>query len=167
MTPGATAGTVDGMSLEKIGALIDALRHERYRWTPVRCVYSEKKHSTKKRPLGIPTWSSKLVQEVIRLMLEAYYEPQFSDHSHGFRRGRGCHTALSEVHRTWNGTRWFIEGDPSQFFDSLEHEVLVGILAEKIHDAAFCGSSRNSLRRATWRIGSSTRRSAVFRRAAW
>ena len=118
-------------------------------------------------PVRYPAWSSKLVQEVIRLILEAYYEPQFSDHSHGFRRGRGCHTALSEVHRTWNGTRWFIEGDPSQFFDSLEHEVLVGILAEKIHDAAFCGSSRNSLRRATWRIGSSTRRSAVFRRAAW
>jgi len=103
----------------------------------VRRTYIEKKHPTKKRPLGIPTWSSKLVQEVIRLMPEAYYEPQFSDHSPGFRRGRGCHTALSEVHRTWTGTRWFSEGDLSQFVDSLEHEVLVGILAEKIHDGRF------------------------------
>src|SRR5205085_3266871 len=87
--------------------------------------------------VSIPTWSSKLVQEVIRLMLEAYYEPQFSDHSHGFRRGRGCHTALSEVHRTWNGTRWFIEGDLSQFFDSLDHDVLLKILAESFHDNRF------------------------------
>jgi retron-type reverse transcriptase len=103
----------------------------------VRRTYIEKKHSTNKRPVGIPTWSSKLVQEVIRLILEAYYEPQFSDHSHGFRRERGCHTALSEVHRTWNGTRWCIEGDLSHFFDSLDHEVLVGLLAEKIHDGRF------------------------------
>ena len=137
LTPGVTNETADGMTLAKMDAIIEALRSERYRWTPVRWTYIEKKHSTKKRPLGIPTWSSKLVQEVIRLTLEAYYEPQFSDHSHGFRRGRGCHTALSEVHRTWNGTRWFIEGDLSQFFDSLDHEVLVGMLAEKIHDGRF------------------------------
>jgi group II intron reverse transcriptase/maturase len=137
LTPGATNETADGMTLAKIDAIIEALRFERYRWTPVRRTYIEKKHSNKKRPLGIPTWSNKLVQEVMRVILEAYYEPQFSDRSHGFRRGRGCHTALSEVHRTWNGTRWFIEGDLSQFFDSLDHEVLVGILAEKIHDGRF------------------------------
>jgi retron-type reverse transcriptase len=78
MTPGATEETVDGMSLAKIETLIEALRHERYRWTPVRRVYIEKKNSTRKRPLGIPTWSDKLLQEVLRLILEAYYEPQFS-----------------------------------------------------------------------------------------
>ena len=136
MTPRATAGTVDGMSLEKIGALIDALRHERYRWTPVRRVYSEKKHSTKKRPPGVPSWSDKLLQEVLRLILEAYYEPQFSRLSHGFRPNRGCHTALAEVHR-WQGTVWFIEGDISQCFDRLDHAVLLSILREKIIDQRF------------------------------
>src|SRR5207248_1888532 len=84
--------------LAKIDAIIEAVRLERYRWTPARRVYIEKKHSTKKRPLGLPTWSDKLLQEVMRLILEAYFEPQFSDHSHGFRTGRGCHTALGRIY---------------------------------------------------------------------
>src|SRR5207244_12784818 len=99
LTPGVTRETADGMNLAKIDGRIEALRCERYRWLPVRRTYVPKKNGTL-RPLGLPTWSSKLVQEVIRLILEAYYEPQFSARSHGFRRGRGCHTALSEVHRT-------------------------------------------------------------------
>ena len=103
MTPGATPETVDGMSLAKIDTIIEVIRHERYRWTPVRRTYIEKKQSTRKRPLGLPTWSDKLVQEVMRLLLEAYYEPQFSSHSHGFRPGRGCHTALGEITRQWRG----------------------------------------------------------------
>lgn len=115
LTPGVTKETADGMSLAKIDTIIAALRHERYRWTPVRRTYIEKKHSKKKRPLGIPSWSDKLVQEVIRLILDAYYDSQFSAHSHGFRHVRGCHTALTEVHRTRNGTTWFIEGDISQY----------------------------------------------------
>jgi group II intron reverse transcriptase/maturase len=137
MTPGATAETVDAMSLAKIDAIIDALRHERYRWTPVRRVYIEKKHSTKKRPLGLPTWSDKVLQEVVRLLLEAYYEPQFSLHSHGFRPGRGCHTALGEITKHWKGVKWFIEGDISQCFDSLDHQVLLSILRESFHDQRF------------------------------
>ncbi|HZU12130.1 MAG TPA: reverse transcriptase domain-containing protein [Chloroflexota bacterium] len=137
LTPGATEETADGMSLAKIGTLIEQLRSERFRWTPVRRVYIEKKNSTKKRALGLPTWSDKLVQEVVRLILEAYFEPQFSARSHGFRPGRGCHTALKGIHRSWNGTTWFIEGDISQYFDKLDHQVLVGILAEQIHDGRF------------------------------
>lgn len=137
MTPGATAETVDGMSLEKIGAIIDAVRHERYRWTPVRRVYIEQKHAAKKRPLGVTSWSDKLLQAVMRLILEAYYEPQFSPLSHGFRPQRGCHTALQEIHHTWVGTKWFIEGDISQCFDRLDHSVLVSILQETIHDNRF------------------------------
>ena len=91
------------MSLAKIDRLIDDVRHERHRWTPVRRVNIPKPNG-KTRPLGIPTWPDKLLQEVIRMILEAYYEPQFSPRSHGFRPGRGCHTALREVYRTWNGT---------------------------------------------------------------
>ena len=116
LTRGATADTVDGMSLAKIDHLIDDVRHEQHRWTPVRRVHIPKSNG-KTRPLGIPTWTDKLLQEVIRIILEAYYEPQFSPRSHGFRPGRGCHTALREVYRTWNGTSWFIEGDISQCFD--------------------------------------------------
>jgi group II intron reverse transcriptase/maturase len=136
MTPGSTPETVDGMSLAKIDAIIARLREERYRWTPVRRTHLPKPNG-KTRPLGIPTWSDKLLQEVIRLLLEAYYEPRFSDHSHGFRPGRGCHTALSEVYRQWTGTAWFVEGDIAQCFDTLDHQVLLDILAERIHDGRF------------------------------
>jgi len=137
MTPGATAETVDGMSLVKINTIIEALRHERYRWTPVRRIYiPKKKGGNKLRPLGLPTWSDKLLQEVIRLILEAYYEPQFSSHSHGYRPGLGCHTALGEVTR-WKGVKWYIEGDISQCFDSFDHSVTLSILSEKLHDNRF------------------------------
>jgi hypothetical protein len=96
-----------------------------------------KKGSTRKRRLGVPSWSDKLVQEVIRLILDAYYDPQFSDHSHGFRPSRGCHSALQQIRHVWKGTVWFIEGDIAQCFDTLDHQVLLDILAEKIHDNRF------------------------------
>jgi len=108
MTPGVTRETVDGMSLAKIGAIIGRLRSESYRWSPARRVFIPKKNG-KFRPLGMPTWSDKLVAEVVRLLLEAYYDIGFSDRSHGFRPGRGCHTALREVATAWTGTHWFIE----------------------------------------------------------
>ena len=145
MTPGATGETADGMSIGKIGRITDAMRHERYRFSPVRRVHIPKKNG-KMLPLGLPTWSDKLVGEVIRLLLEAYYEPQFSDRSHGFRPGRGCHTALTEVANIWTGTTWFIEGDISDCFGSLDHDVMTGILAEKIHDNRFLRLLRNMLR---------------------
>jgi group II intron reverse transcriptase/maturase len=144
MTPGADGETVDDMSLGKIGRIIDALRHERYRFSPVRRVCIEKKNG-KLRPLGLPSWSDKLVGEVIRLLLEAYYEPQFSDRSHGFRPRRGCHTALTEVAVAWTGTTWFVEGDIARCFDELDHRVMLGILGEKIHDNRFLRLLRNML----------------------
>jgi group II intron reverse transcriptase/maturase len=137
LTPGVTAETADGMSLAKIDAIIEALRFERYRWTPARRIYIEKKHSTKLRPLGIPVFSDKLLQEVLRMILEAYFEPQFSPCSHGFRSGRGCHTALQEIKQTWTGTTWFVEGDIAACFDSLDHSVMLSILGDKIHDGRF------------------------------
>jgi group II intron reverse transcriptase/maturase len=136
MTPGVTGETVDGMSLDKIGRIIDALRYERYRWSPVKRIYIPKK-SGKPRPLGLPGWSDKLVGEVVRLLLDAYYEPTFSERSHGFRPGRGCHTALREVARTWTGTTWFIEGDVADCFGSFDHQIMLSSLADKIHDNRF------------------------------
>jgi group II intron reverse transcriptase/maturase len=137
MTAGSTPETADEMSLAKIDRIIEALRYERYRWTPTRRISIEKKHSTKKRPLSIATWSDKLLQEVMRLILGAYYEPQFSDGSHGFRPERGCHTALQEIDRNWLGTTWFIEGDSKACFDRLDHQILLSALAEHIHDGRF------------------------------
>ena len=146
LTPGTTAETVDGMSREKINEIIQALRFERYRWKPVRRVLIEKKNSKKKRPLGIPCWSDKLLQEVIRLILEAYYEPQFSPASHGFRPRRGCHTALQEIYHNWVATKWFVEGDIARCFDSLDHQVLLSTLREKIHDNRFLRLIENLLK---------------------
>jgi len=145
LTPGTTAETVDGMARAKIERIIDDLRHERYRWTPARRAYIPKK-SGKLRPLGIASWPDKLLQEVIRSILEAYYEPQFSARSHGFRPQRGCHTALSEVVTTWSGTRWFIEADISRCFEEIDRSVLVSILREKLHDNRFLRLIENLLR---------------------
>ena len=136
MTPGITEETVDSMSMEKIVKIIEAIRYERWQWTPVRRVEIPKSNG-KMRPLGMPTWSDKMVQEVIRSVLEAYYEPQFPDHSHGFRPRRGCHTALEEVHKYWPGTKWFIEGDIKGCFDNIDHTILTNILRENIRDNRF------------------------------
>jgi group II intron reverse transcriptase/maturase len=144
MTSGVDGETVDGMSLARIGRIIDALRHERYRFQPAKRVYIPKKNG-KKRPLGLPSWSDKLVGEVIRLLLEAYYEPRFSDRSHGFRPGRGCHTALSEVANHWTGTTWFIEADIADCFGSLDHQVMLSLLSDNIHDNRFLRLLRNML----------------------
>jgi len=145
MTPGASAETADGMSEAKIDQIIEAMRHERYRFAPARRLFIPKKNG-KMRPLGLPSWSDKLVGEVVRLLLEAYYEPQFSDRSHGFRKRRGCHTALREIQRTWTGTTWFIEADISDCFGSLDHSIMVRILAEKIQDNRFLRLIGNMLK---------------------
>jgi group II intron reverse transcriptase/maturase len=144
MTQGATSETVDAMSLAKIERLINDVRYERHRWTPVRRVHIPKKKGGQ-RPLGLPIWKDKLLQEVMRSILEAYYEPQMSQHSHGFRPGRGCHTALREIQITWTGSRWLVEGDIAKFFDTMDHEVLLAILSENIHDQRFLRLVRHLL----------------------
>jgi group II intron reverse transcriptase/maturase len=135
MTPGVTPETPDGMSMDKIHAIVAALRAERYAWKPARRTQIPKK-SGGTRPLGLPTWSDKLLQDVIRSLLEAYYEPQFRSSSHGFRPDHGCHTALMRV-RQWKAVTWFIEGDVSKCFDRIDHSVLLKILGENIHDNRF------------------------------
>ncbi len=145
MTPGPDDETADGMSEGKIEEIIAAMRGERYRFAPVRRVYIPKKNG-RLRPLGLPSWSDKLAGEVVRMLLEAYYEPQFSGRSHGFRRKKGCHTALREVQNTWTGTVWFVEGDIRDCFGQIDHEILLKIMAEKIHDNRFLRLIRNMLR---------------------
>ena len=137
MTPGPTPETVEAMSLANIATRIDDLRQERYRWTPVRRTDVPKTDGKKLRPLGLPSWSDQRLQEVIRSLLEAYDEPQFSDHSHGLRPGRGCHTALTTVKETWTGTTWDIEGDVAQGFERIDHQVLRSSLRAKILDTRF------------------------------
>lgn len=144
MTKGVTDETVDGMSIQKIDRMIELLRNEKYQWKPARREYIPKKNG-KMRPLGIPIWGDKLLQEVMREILEAYYEPQFSEHSHGFRPNRGCHTALQEI-QIWKGTRWFIEGDISKYFDTIDHSVLLVILEKNIHDGRFIRLISNMLK---------------------
>jgi len=131
-TPGVDGQTVDGMSLEKIRRVAQVLGNGESVWTPVRRVHIPKK-SGGSRPLGIPSWSDRLVQQAIKFILEPYFEPQFSKYSFGFRPGLGCHHALHEV-TTWKATKWFIEGDISKCFDTVDHAVLMQILGEKLHD---------------------------------
>src|SRR5262249_40668706 len=138
MTPGTTKETVDGMDLQRIHKIIDLLRWERYKWTPIRRTEIPKANG-KMRPLGIPTWSDKLIQEVLRMLLEPYYEQRFSSHSHGFRPDRGCHSALREIVKTWHGTVWFIEGDIRGCFDNIDHQILLEIIPRDIQDGRLAG----------------------------
>jgi group II intron reverse transcriptase/maturase len=133
LTQGTDEETADGMNLKRIEAIIEEMRYERFKWTPVRRIYIRKKNG-KKRPLGIPSFRDRLVQEVIRAILSAYYEPQFSKNSHGFRPKRGCHTALEQIYKTFRGAAWFIEGDIKGCFDNIDHDILMTILSKKIHD---------------------------------
>ncbi|SRR5579883_1146423 len=136
MTPGVTSETVDGMSVEKIKAIIQSLQDGSFSWKPAKRVYIPKKNG-KQRPLGLPTWTDKLVQEVIRSILEPYFEAKFRDSSHGFRPGRGCHTALADCKKKFKGANWFIEGDIKGCFDNIDHDVLIAILQESINDERF------------------------------
>lgn len=145
MTPGTDGRTVDQMSIQRIERLIDALRTEEYQPHPAKRVYIPKKNG-KKRPLGIPSFDDKLVQEVTRMILEAIYEGHFEYTSHGFRPHRSCHTALTHIQDKFTGAKWFIEGDIKGFFDNIKHEILVNILKERIADERFIRLIRKFLK---------------------
>ena len=136
MTPGTDGKTIDEMSLERIERLIVSLKDESYQPHPARRVYIPKKNG-KKRPLGIPSFEDKLVQEVVRLLLEAIYEGHFEGTSHGFRPHRSCHTALGMIQKSFAGAKWFIEGDIKGFFDNINHNTLIDILRKRIDDERF------------------------------
>lgn len=145
MTPGTDGRTVYQMSIQRIERLIDALRTEEYQPHPAKRVYIPKKNG-KKRPLGIPSFDDKLVQEVTRMILEAIYEGHFEYTSHGFRPHRSCHTALTHIQDKFTGAKWFIEGDIKGFFDNIKHEILVNILKERIADERFIRLIRKFLK---------------------
>ena len=146
MTPGTDGKTIDGFKMSKIDDLIERLKDEKYYPNPVRRSYITKKNSKKLRPLGIPSFEDKLLQEVIRRILEAIYEPIFLDTSHGFRPGRSCQTALHQVKSTCMATNWVLEGDITACFDSIDHEILLQILSRKINDGRFLELIRRFLK---------------------
>lgn len=137
MTKGVDGKTIDGMSLKRIDELINKLKDESYQPNPSRRTYIPKKNSNKQRPLGIPSFDDKLVQEVVRMILEAIYENSFERTSHGFRPDRSCHTALNQIQVCFTGTKWFIEGDIKGFFDNIDHSTMIDILSLRIKDERF------------------------------
>lgn len=136
MTQGTDGKTIDGMSIKRIDNLIEALKTESYQPKPVRRVYIPKKNGNR-RPLGIPSIEDKLIQEIIRMILESIYEGRFSKFSHGFRPQKSCHTALMQIKTHFDGARWFVEGDIESFFDNINHHKLIQILRKRIHDEKF------------------------------
>lgn len=133
ITKGVDRNTLDGFSEERVNHLIGLLARREYCPKPVRRTYIPKKNG-KLRPLGIPTGDDKLVQEVVRILLEQIYEPIFSENSHGFRPGKSCHSALRQVKNVWNGTKWIIEFDIKGFFDNINHNKMIEFLEKKIDD---------------------------------
>lgn len=144
-TKGSDGRSIDEMSLARIETLIASLKDESYQPHPSRRVHIPKKNG-KTRPLGIPAFEDKLVQEVVRMILEAIYEGHFETTSHGFRPKRSCHTALLHIQKTFSGAKWFIEGDIKGFFDNIDHDVLVQILRERISDDRFIRLIRKFLK---------------------
>ncbi len=140
MTPGTDGKTIDGFSLQMIRTIIEEMRTEQFQFKPVRTVYLPKPNG-KKRKLGIPSTRDKIVQEVIRMLLECIYDspngPYFHETSHGFRPNRSCHTALREIRGKWPAMNWFLEGDIQSCFDAIDHGILVNLLRKKIRDERF------------------------------
>lgn len=145
ITKGVNSNTLDGFSEERVNHLIRMLVDRQYCPKPVRRTYIPKKNG-KMRPLGIPAGDDKLVQEVVRILLEQIYEPVFSENSHGFRPGKSCHTALRQVANTWSGIKWIIEFDIKGFFDNISHAKLLELLEKKIDDKRIISLVRKMLK---------------------
>lgn len=145
LTEGTDSDTADGFSEQYVQKLIQDLKDGVYQAKPVRREYIKKRNGGE-RPLGIPSFRDKLLQEAVRMILEAIYEPTFDNHSHGFRPNRSCHTALRQISRDFTGVTWFIEGDIKGCFDNIHHETLIAILGKKIKDSKFLNVIRQFLK---------------------
>lgn len=135
-TKGVDSDTADGFGMEYVHTIIDELQDHSYSPKSVRRIYIPKANG-KQRPLGIPSFRDKIVQDAIRQILEAIYEPVFSKNSHGFRPQRSCHTALKQISKNFRSVNWFIEGDIRGCFDNIDHAILLNLLAERIKDSKF------------------------------
>ena len=165
MTAGTDGKTIDAMSLERMDRLIATLKDESYQPKPSRRTYIPKKNG-KLRPLGIPSIDDKLVQEVVRMLLESIYENSFEDTSHGFRPNKSCHTALRMIQNRFTRCKWFVEGDIKGFFDNIDHNVMVAFSVKELRTSVFCALSVNFSMRDIWRIANCTKATAALRRAA-
>lgn len=145
LTPGSTKETLDGFSLEKISRIIEMMRNMNFEFRPARRILIPKPGKKKLRPLGIPNATDKIVQEVLRMILEAIYEPSFSENSHGFRPQKSCHTALRQVEQEFDGTKWLLEGDIEGAYDTVNHKVLLKIMRRRIDDDRFLGLIKKAL----------------------
>lgn len=145
LSPGSIPGTLDGRSVERLQRLSSEVYSEKFLFTPVKRILIPTP-SGKLRPLGLPTANDKLVQEVMRMTLEAIYEPVFSDLSFGFRSGRGCHTALEHVEQKFRWVDWVMEGDIQQAYPTIDHNILVQILEKRIDDPRFIRLIRKLLK---------------------
>lgn len=144
-TKGVDDDTADGFGKKYVDGLINDLKNGTYKPKPARRIYIPKANG-KERPLSIPSFRDKLLQEVIRMFLEAIYEPNFSDFSHGFRPHRSCHTALKQAKIYFTGAKWFVEGDIKGCFDNIDHDKLIEILQRKIKDSKFINIIRLMLK---------------------
>jgi len=146
LTRGTDTVTMDGYSPERAANLVELIREKRYKPKPVRRVYIPTKVAGKMRPLGIPSADDKLVQEVVRIILERIYEPLFKDSSHGFRPGKSCHTALRSMQKGWTGVKWFVDIDIKGYFNNIDHDILMDLLKKRIEDSQFVDLIRNMLK---------------------
>ncbi len=138
LTPGVDAVTLDGFSHERVASMIARLKEEKYRFRPVRRVYVPKRNG-KKRPLGLSSGDDKLVQEVVRMILERIYEPIFENSSHGFRPHRSPHTALQSITVEWTAVKWLVDMDIRDYFNTIPHDLLMELLKKRIEDKRFLG----------------------------
>ncbi|MCC3796910.1 reverse transcriptase domain-containing protein [Vibrio parahaemolyticus] len=143
-TKGSDQTSLDGISIPRVKKIIQSLSEGNYRFAPVKRVYIPKSNG-KTRPLGLPNGNDKLVQEVVKMILEKIYEPNFSRNSHGFRRNHSCHTALSQVRQKWTGMKWIINMDIKGFFDNIDHQTMINILEKRIDDKRFIRLIRQML----------------------
>jgi retron-type reverse transcriptase len=127
---------MDGFSMERVEKIITLLKENRYGFKPVWRAYIPKANGNS-RPLGVPSGDDKLVQEVVRALLERIYEPVFSDSSQGFLPQRSCHTALRQMQRTWSRVVWLVDLDIQSFYDRIDHDVLIILLERTIDDHRF------------------------------